>query len=144
MDKLLLTAPNHCIPPQNTMAYRLLSLLADGKKHPKLEILFALGDDPRSARQALTSETYGHWLIHNLGVKKGIYQLDERHLSGDSQLDEDARAIARKQLKDRSKQQCERERKRYPKALKEQALALSIYQQRFDFTLKEKPTPANT
>ena len=131
MDKILLTAPMEFIPPPNTLAYKFLLLLSDGMSHKKIEALAALEDDPRSARQALTSETYGYWLIHNLGDKKGIYQLDERHLSGDIELD-----------KDRSKKQCEKERKRYSKALREQAEAYANYQQRFEFTPKEKPTMA--
>jgi len=143
MDKILLTTPIEFIPPTNTIAYKFLTLLADGKPHTKAEIIEALDDDPRSARQALTSETYGYWLIHNLGDKKGIYQLDERHLSGDPELDRDARTIALKQLKDRSKKQCERERKRYSRAIKEQVEAYTMYQQRFNFKEREEPTPAN-
>ena len=139
MDKILLTVPLEFIPPPNTIAYRFLELLADGQSHAKAEILAALEDDPRSARQALTSATYGYWLIHNVGDKKGIYQIDERHLSGNLELDKDARAIAAKQLKDRSKRQCEKEMKRYNKALQEQAEAYANYQQRFEFKLIEKP-----
>jgi hypothetical protein len=133
MDRLFLSAPIQCIPSNNTAAFRFLSLLADGEPHAKEEVLMVLGDDPRSARQALTSETYGFWLIHNIGEKKAAYQLDARHLSGDMEKDRDARTIALKQLKDRSKKQCERERKRYPRAVKEHTEALVIYQQRFDF-----------
>ena len=142
MDKILSTCPAEFIPPSHTMAYKFLALLVDGKPHAKAGILAALEDDPRSARQALTSETYGYWLIHNLGDKKGVYQLDERHLSCDVELDKDARAIAAKQLKDRSRRQCEREQMRYEKALKEQAEAYENYQQRFEFNPKEKPTMA--
>ena len=141
MDNIILTAPAKFIPPINTAAFKLLAILSDGKPHVKAEVLSVLGDDPRSARQALTGKTYGHWLIHNSGSKKAVYQLDTRHLSGDHVLDGEARIIAFKQLKDRSKKQSERETRRYPKALREQAVAFAIYQERFNFTKEEKPAP---
>jgi len=141
MNKILLTTLLQHIPSINTRAYKLLALLADGTPHTKTEIMIALGDDPRSARQALTGKAYGYWLIHNTGAKKAVYQLDERHISGNSKLDSDARVIACKRLRDRSKQQCERETNRYPRAIREQIEANTIYQECFNFTEQEKPTP---
>jgi len=141
MDKIIATAPIRYIPPLNVIPYHFLSLLADGNPHSKEEILIALGDDPRSARQALTGKAYGYWLIHNIGDKKAVYQLDRAHISGDRDLDRKARAIALKRLKDKSKKQSEREKDRLPKAIKEQAKANSIYQECFQFFEKEKPTP---
>lgn len=133
MNVILMNAPRHFTPAAGTLAHKLLSLLSDGKPHTKAEIIGVLGDDPRSPLQSLTGSTYGFWLIHNIGDKKAIYQLDERHLSGCSQEDETARVIARKRLKDRSKAQCEREVKRLPKALKELQEALEEYQRCFKF-----------
>jgi hypothetical protein len=132
MDKILATAPLYFIPQENTNAYRFLFLISDGKPHAKSEILFSLGDDPRSARQALTCEAGGNWLIHNIGDGKAVYQLDERHLSGDRDLDMEARVVAQRQLKDRSYIQCQNEINRLAKAKNEQLEAATNYAIRFE------------
>ena len=142
MDEILETAPMSFIPPQNTQAYTLLAILSDGKPHHKGELIAILGDDPRSPRQALTSERYGCWLIHNLGGKKAVYQLDERHLSGDVEADRDARVIALRLLKDNSMDISARELRRFHRAAIEQAEAHANYQERFEFGIREKPKEA--
>ncbi len=139
MDEILETAPVDFIPTQNTQAYTLLAALSDGKPHIKSELIELLGDDPRSARQALTSQRCGYWLIHNIGDNKAVYQLDERHLSGDIEKDKDARAIAQRRLKDSSMRISEREARRLPRASMEQAEAYANYQERFEFGIREKP-----
>ena len=142
MDEILETAPLSFVPPQNTQAYTLLAVLSDGKPHHKGELIALLGDDPRSPRQALASERYGCWLIHNVGDKKAVYQLDERHLSGDAEYDRDARVIALKRLKDKSMGISAREVRRFHRAEREQAEAHAYYQQRFEFSIREKPKEA--
>jgi len=142
MDEILETAPMSFIPPQNTQAYTLLAALSDGKPHHKGELIEVLGDDPRSPRQALTSERYGCWLIHNVGGNKAIYQLDERHLSGDPESDRDARVTALRRLKDNSMGISTREVRRFHKAEREQAEAHANYQERFEFGIREKPKEA--
>lgn len=141
MDKILETAPNKFIPPSNTKAFLMLELLSDGLAHDMEELLSILGCDPRSARQALTGKQYGYWLIHNDGRRKGKYRLDKRHLSRDLEQDNEARIIAFKALKERSKNQSEKEKHRFPIALKELEDAKAIYQRHFKFS-EEKPNPA--
>ncbi|MFT4574459.1 MAG: hypothetical protein ACI85E_001666 [Marinomonas primoryensis] len=142
MDEILETAPLNFIPPQNTQAYTLLATLSDGRPHHKGELIAVLADDPRSPRQALASERYGCWLIHNVGDKKAVYQLDERHLSGDIEADRDARVIALKRLKDNSMGISAREVRRFHRAVIEQAEAHANYQERFEFGIREKPKEA--
>ena len=142
MDEILETVPLNFIPPTNTQAYALLAALSDGRPRHKGELIAVLGDDPRSARQALTSERYGCWLIHNVGDNKAVYQLDERHLSGDAEADRDARVIALRRLKDNSLGISAREVRRFHKAEREQAEAHANYQERFEFGIREKPKEA--
>lgn len=150
MEIISLNTPSNALPPLGTQARLVLDLLSDGEPHPKTELITLLGDDPRSALQSLTGRTYGFWLIHNISDRNAVYQLDERHLSGCRQLDEDARVIAHKRLAERSKGQCQSEIKRLPKALREHAVVSEQYQQRFNFDnsdqstqVKDKPTPAS-
>jgi len=142
MDEILETVPLNFIPPTNTQAYALLAALSDGSPRHKGELIAVLGDDPRSPRQALTSERYGCWLIHNVGDNKAVYQLDERHLSGDPEADRDARVIALRRLKDNSLGISAREVRRFHKAEREQAEAHANYQERFEFGIREKPKEA--
>ena len=142
MDEILETVPLNFIPPTNTQAYTLLAALSDGRPRHKGELIAVLGDDPRSPRQALTSERYGCWLIHNVGDNKAVYQLDERHLSGDPEADRDARVIALRRLKDNSLGISAREVRRFHKAEREQAEAHANYQERFEFGIREKPKEA--
>ncbi len=116
MDKLL-HIPGKYMPEVNTQAYKLLSVLFDGLFHPKKELLSVLNDDPRSALQALRGARYGYWLIHNIGDKKGVYQLDSRHLSGDVDVDREVRAEAEIAFRKRSRSQAERESERLPEAV---------------------------
>ena len=143
MDKILLTAPPSLIPPAYTQAYRVLSLFKPDKPLIKMVLTTAIGDDPRSALQSLTGPKYGYWLIHNIGEKKGVYMLDKRHFSGDKELDTDARTEARKRLCDRSRNQCEKELRRYERAIQAQKEARLAFQKRFDFEDKKKPTSVN-
>ena len=142
MDEILETVPLNFIPPTNTQAYALLAALSDGRPRHKGELIAVLGDDPRSPRQALASERYRCWLIHNVGDNKAVYQLDERHLSGDPEADRDARVIALRRLKDNSLGISAREVRRFHKAEREQAEAHANYQERFEFGIREKPKEA--
>ena len=97
MDNLYHYVTPQFIPYSGTKAGKLLKCLLDGKPHLKHELMKRLGDDPRSPLQQLTGKTYGYWLIHNV-AKKGelaIYQLDHRHLSGQTHDDLKARKLKR-------------------------------------------------
>jgi len=134
VDKLLHLSSIY-FPAHNTQAAKLLCLLADGLPHPKQELLKVLEDDPRSALQTLRGEGNQFWLIHNLGDTKGIYQLDDRHLSGDITLDQHARNQAEINYWQRSKTKSERGARNLEAAnrkLKE-AKAKADLQQAFDF-----------
>ena len=133
--------PGYYFPRVNTQAHKALRLLADGRLHSKQEFLQLLSDDPRSALQSLRGETHNYWLIHNSGDTKGIYQLDDRHLSGNRNLDQLARNQAAMMYWERSKTQSEKAIGNLPIA--NQKLSESRFkaeaQPSFDFTEKEKP-----
>jgi hypothetical protein len=71
------------IPHMPTKARLLLQILSDGLPHSTQNLTLKLGSDPRSARQALAKNKYGHWHIINVAgkSKQGKYKLDPRHLS---------------------------------------------------------------
>jgi len=142
MDKLQHIQSAH-IPAMGTQARKVLELLSDGLSHPKKDLINILEDDPRSALQALRGKQYGFWLIHNIGDKKGVYLLDERHMSGDKDDDISARIKSEIQFRERSTELAQRESNRLPKALLEEVRTKSRLQQSFDFLLlgiKKKPT----
>ena len=47
------------MPSIERKAYRVLLILSDGKQHTKLELMYAIGDDPRSALQWLQGKSGG-------------------------------------------------------------------------------------
>jgi hypothetical protein len=104
------------MPLPNTAAFKVLEILSDGKSHPKIDFLTALADDPRSAIQRLRNKSHGYWLIHNVGLKKGVYRLDAAHLYCDSNRDIHIRRKAQYELKRRSKEQAKTEAARLPVA----------------------------
>jgi len=106
------------LPSLGTQSYKVLAVLADGLEHGRDELCLALsGADPRSALQALRGQAHGFWRIPNLGISKGLYRLDSRHLEQDHQKDEVARLEAELELSGRSLNQAERETSRLPIAL---------------------------
>ncbi len=129
--------PSQYMPSMNTLAYKLLAVLADGQAHEKQELLLALEDDPRSPLQALRGESHWFWLIHNIGSPKGVYQLDKRHLSGNRDVDLEARLEAQIQLLECSRLQAERETLRLPRAIEAESLAKASLQETFDFSNKK-------
>jgi hypothetical protein len=142
MDNLLFTAPDGALPEQNSPAYELLIILADGNKHARDNLCNELGGGFRSYLQQLTGGYYQHWLIHSEqgeceDRKQAFYWLDESHLSCDWELDKDARTIARKQYKDRSYYGSKNAAKRLQIAEQEKAEADKEYQQRIE---SKKPT----
>jgi|SaaInlV_165m_DNA_2_1040747.scaffolds.fasta_scaffold25839_3 hypothetical protein len=140
--KGLLHVCTHHIPPVNTQAYKALRLLSNNNECTTYELYLELGSDPRSALQALKRQTYGYWLIHNIGRKKGVYKLDPRHLNGSQDSDKEARLERYKEWADRSKVQSERETLRYQSALLIQSEAKAAYQQYFNFQEDERPAKA--
>tara|TARA_R100001369_G_C3190120_1_gene143498 strand:- start:64 stop:477 length:414 start_codon:yes stop_codon:yes gene_type:complete len=115
--------PSEFLPAIGTSEYKALQLLSDRQSHPKIEFLTLLGDCPRSVFQRLWGERFEFWNIRNIGVSKGVYVLDERHLSGDLKLDAQARSEAKVEYRKRSKSQSECGAKHLPKAREELALA---------------------
>ena len=132
MDKLTYL-PSQYFPAPNTQARKALMIVADGLSHPKADFFQELGDDPRSALQALRGDAYGFWLIHNLGDKKGIYQLDSRHLSSNRGLDQQARIQAEIEYTERSRKKSEQGAKHLPKALENEAAAKAKASQQHSF-----------
>lgn len=92
---LLMSLPCSSVPSSDTQAYAVLTMLLDGI-HSTSELTIGLGGkSPRSALQSLSNEDCDYWLIHNIGIEsssEGRYQIDPRHLSGNSKLDQQARS----------------------------------------------------
>ena len=132
MEKLQ-HVPKHCMPSLGTLAYKLLAILSDGSEHPTKELIELLGSDPRSPLQALKNDTYGFWLIHNIGDNSGCYVLDQRHLTGDKQADMEARKIAKITLRERSREIAEREACRLGLARQQETKAKTEKQVSMDF-----------
>ncbi len=130
------------MPAINTLAYKLLAILADGLPHPKKDLMSVIGDDPRSALQALRGESHGFWLIHNTGSPKGIYQLAQRHLSGNRDLDIQARTQRELAYLQETRRKAEMETIRLPRAIQLETEAILRVQQSFSFYLpnSERPT----
>jgi hypothetical protein len=91
MDKLISFRTCY-VPTTGTQARMLLGILIDGIPLSTIELTILLKANPRSALQHLTRKY--HWLIHNEGSTQGTYRLDSRHLSGNSNLDDEARVEA--------------------------------------------------
>jgi hypothetical protein len=85
------------IPPKGSDEYIVLIALAKCQCSTK-KLIQILEKDPRSALQRLKNGDFGYWNIPNTGRKGGNYQLDPRHLSGDSTLDGRARDERRIEL----------------------------------------------
>ena len=136
MDRLSFQSSEY-MPPMGSPYYLLLNLLSDGAQHLKSELYEVLGDDPRSALQVLKGERYGFWNIENLGTKKGVYRLDARHLSGDRQLDFDARLEREYELRDQSYIQALKETGRLVTAKVMRSQAVNKMQAAFNF--EDKP-----
>ncbi len=129
--------PSQYMPKATTQAYKLLAVLADGHRHDKQELMVVLADDPRSPLQALRGESHWFWLIHNIGSHKGIYQLDKRHLSGDRDIDFEARKQAEIEFRECSRKQAERETNRLPRAIEAESLAKASMQNSFNFPIRK-------
>jgi len=121
MSILLFTAPNEAIPPSGTNARQYLDLLALGEVKESDAMLLFNGNQ-RSPIQDLGCDRYCNWFIRPIENKDSVIdsrKLDERHFSGDKQLDADARAERKRILKDRSHKQAKQGRIREPKAFQE-------------------------
>jgi len=137
-------APIHSIPTSDATRKALI-VLSDGKPHPKIVFIEAIGDDPRWVFQTLGSESLDYWKIDNVSTGgKGVYQLDPRHLSGCPQADATARLERKRQLSERSLKQAQRESARLPRAIDTALKVRSEDQQGFDFNNTESgPSAAN-
>ncbi|MDA8621368.1 hypothetical protein N9L48_01870 [Psychrosphaera sp.] len=137
MDKLLITAPQNTIPPSDSKPYKLLKLFSMGKHLARDELNKIIGGEVRIYLQDLWGDKYGYWLIHKemkefKGKKQAHYSLDERHFSGDWELDKDARAIARRRYADRSLNDSKSGLKRIELAIIEKEKADELFRQRFE------------
>jgi hypothetical protein len=137
MERLIFSAPEGAIPDISSVAYHLLTILVDGKEHPRDELCQELGGGFRAYLQQLGGEYYQHWLINSetkeyKGRKQAHYQLDERHFICCWEQDKDARTIARKRYKDRSLKQAKDGLKRYEQASAEKREADQDYIERFE------------
>lgn len=113
--------PRQFMPKPDTQAYQVLNLLSDGLIHPYSEFLELLEYDPRSPLQSLRGEELGFWMVSRLSgdpsSKRGAYQLDSRHLSGNKLDDSQARQERKRHYLEDSKTQAEREAARLPNAI---------------------------
>jgi hypothetical protein len=92
MDNLLLTAPSAAIPNQNTKAYKLLMLLANGRLCAGKALDIFRGTE-RALLNNLKGKKHRYWRIITIkeGNRNVAYILDYRHLSGSWFLDQEAR-----------------------------------------------------
>jgi len=125
MSILLFTAPNEAIPPLGTNARQYLDLLALGEvKENDAMVLF--NGNQRSPIQDLGGDRYCNWFIRPIENEQGVIiarKLNERHFSGDKQLDADARKERKRTLKECSHKQAKQGRIREKKAFQERAEA---------------------
>ena len=126
LDSLYSYVDTKHIPMSGSKAGKLLMTLLDGKAHEKSELVKLLEDDPRSPLQELGGKSLGHWLIHNIAPKgkRGIYQIDPLHISGDTADDKRARKIKRLSYATSSKHLAILHSDRLSTALAEYELAL--------------------
>jgi len=122
----LLHIRSEFMPSIERKAYRVLSMLADGKPHTKFELMSVIGDDPRSALQWLQGASGGFWLILNDSAKyqPAVYHLDGLHLSGNLMDDASARRSQKAKYKGVSRRLSEKGAMRLRKALAEYQDAL--------------------
>jgi len=115
------------MPSIERKAYRVLLILSDGKQHTKLELMYAIGDDPRSALQWLQGKSGGFWRIHNDAPRSqpAVYRLDLSHLTGNLLDDASARRIQQANYKGTSKILAEKHSSRLQAARAEHQDALS-------------------
>lgn len=117
--------PTHSIPSIGTKARKYLDLLFEGVvKESEAMLLF--NGNQRSPIQELGGDRFGNWSIETIENDYGIItarKLDDRHLSGDPNLDAEARKQRRKTLKETSHKQAKQGRIREPRASKELAEA---------------------
>jgi len=132
MNKIIATAPAQWMPNCETIPYKMLFILSDGKGHSTSELTLLLGRDPRSARKCLVGPRHGYWLIHNDGKQEGMYRLDKRHFCMEKVQDENARIIAKERYTGKSETQCINESARLTKACREHALSLKDLYSRFE------------
>lgn len=142
MKDIFFTAPSNCIPKPNSKAFVLLKILAGRKEWARDELCDLIGGDFRAYLQQLTGKKYGHWLIQMTmkefkDKRQAFYALDERHFSGNWELDMEARAIARKRYSERAYKISRAGRRNEAQKLKELQAALKEFAQKVE---KKKPT----
>ena len=117
----LLHIRSEFMPSIERKAFRVLSMLADGKQHTKFELMSVIGDDPRSALQWLQGKPGGFWLIHNDSAKHqpAVYRLDAFHLSGSLIDDASARRVQQAKYKGTSRLLAEKNARRLATAIAE-------------------------
>jgi len=122
MDNLLFTAPDGAIPKTGTNASKLLNMLKHCEPVQELLLAQVFDSNQRSPIQDLGNDYLFNWLVHPVENGKGkiiARQLDKRHISGNPQLDDDARKERKRQLKEDSYKQAKQGRIRETKAQQE-------------------------
>ncbi|MCG7650992.1 hypothetical protein [Alteromonas sp. MmMcT2-5] len=132
MENVIFTSSQRDLPPLDSSAYRLLQILADGRKYPRDYLCSQIGGGFRAYLQQLKGDKFNFWLIHteigvHAGRKQNFYWLDERHFSQDWELDKNARIISKKEYKDRSFSVAKLALRRVEKAREEKAKADEEY-----------------
>jgi hypothetical protein len=130
LNPLYSSAPDSAIPETHTTPFAMLMELSSGQPILRSHLVEIFTDTYRSPLQILEGDDCDHWLIHRVknDQKKVIaYQLDWRHLSGDRELDAEARRERKKELKEISYKEANQGKKREPKALCELLKAKNEY-----------------
>jgi hypothetical protein len=114
------------IPSSNSVAYRLLFILLDGKARSRLDLDIAINGTVNNAVTRLRGEF--HWLVHH---KDGYWWLDTKHLPIDgsicSRANREASVEAYKLYAEHSANQAKRERERVPRAMQAVIKALEEF-----------------
>lgn len=118
------------IPSPNSVVYRLLLILIDGKPRSRSELEVAINGTVNNAVTRLRGEF--HWLIH---YEQGYWWIDQKHLPIDGKTcikaNRQASAQAYKLYADKSEEQAKHGRIREPKARQEAIQAEEILREVF-------------
>jgi hypothetical protein len=120
LSPIYASAPSCAFPPFGTKPFILLMELISGEPALKATLIDIFSDGLRSPLQQLEGDSFEYWLIHRIKDDSNViigFQLDSRHLSGDTKLDAAARRERKKEFKKDSLREAQLGKKREPKAL---------------------------
>jgi hypothetical protein len=127
LNEILFTVETKYIPPIDSKSRAVFDLLVDGVKR---KFLASINESYRgSPLEDIESDKYGNWLIDRYKDSDGDSSLrfNYRHLSGDRDVDAEARRIRRKERSEFSLKLAKQGKKRIPKAEVDVSAALRAY-----------------